>query len=201
MAKDGHICRSLLERQIDDFFFDNGIQHETEPHYPFDPDINPDGYRADWRLADGTYVEALGFTTNPVYMAKAERKISLAAWHQIPVLTVTESELPNLLNIFAKWLPPNSDRPQYVDLPPRPARAARRSESVQPQTATAGIRVTRSRAQIDLNAAAWRLNFRPAARRESRYLSISESAKMSFHRCLGMGNFSQTPSPIEVGLR
>ena len=130
MAKDGHICRSLLERQIDDFFFDNGIQHETEPYYPFDPDINPDGYRADWRLADGTYVEALGFTTNPVYMAKAERKISLAARHQIPVLTVTESELPNLLNIFAKWLPHDSDRPQYVDLPPRPARAARRSESV-----------------------------------------------------------------------
>jgi hypothetical protein len=32
MAKDGHICRSLLERQIDDFFYDNGIEHETEPH-------------------------------------------------------------------------------------------------------------------------------------------------------------------------
>lgn len=126
MAKDGHICRSLLERQIDDFFFDHGIAHHPEPHYPYDPDINPDGYRADWRLADGTYVEALGFTANPVYMAKAQRKIALAQQHQIPVVTVTETDLPNLPSIFAKWLPPEADRPQNPDLPPRPAVAARK---------------------------------------------------------------------------
>lgn len=73
-----------LERQIDDLFFDHGIPHQPEPHYPYDPDINPDGYRADWRLADDTYVEALGFTANPVYMAEAQRKIALADLHQIP---------------------------------------------------------------------------------------------------------------------
>lgn len=121
-AKDGHLCRSLLERQIDDFFFDQGIKHELEPFYPFDPDINPDGFRADWRLADGTFVEALGFTANPVYMAKAERKIDLASRHQIPVVTVTESDLRNLHNIFAKWLPPESDRPKRGELAPRPPR-------------------------------------------------------------------------------
>ncbi|MBX7134081.1 MAG: hypothetical protein K1X67_15515 [Fimbriimonadaceae bacterium] len=121
-AKDGHLCRSLLERQIDDFFFDHGIEHELEPFYPFDPDINPDGFRADWRLADGTFVEALGFTANPAYMAKAERKIDLASRHQIPVVTVTESDLRNLPNIFAKWLPPESDRPQRGELAPRPPR-------------------------------------------------------------------------------
>ena len=125
-AKDGHLCRSLLERQIDDFFFDNGIEHEIEPFYPFDPEVNLGGYRADWRLADGTFVEALGFTSNPVYMAKAERKISLAARHQIPVMTVTEDNLRDLLTIFAKWLPPESDRSQRVDLPHRPVRAMRR---------------------------------------------------------------------------
>jgi hypothetical protein len=121
-AKDGHLCRSLLERQIDDFFFDHGIEHELEPFYPFDPDINLDGYRADWRLADGTFVEALGFTANPVYMAKAERKIDLAARHQISVVTVTESDLRNLPNVFAKWLPPEGDRPKRGELAPRPAR-------------------------------------------------------------------------------
>lgn len=36
MAKDGHLCRSLLERQIDDFFFEHDIPHHPEPHYPFD---------------------------------------------------------------------------------------------------------------------------------------------------------------------
>ena len=129
MAKDGHICRSLLERQIDDFFFDHGIPHHPEPHYPFDPDVNPDGYRADWRLADGTFVEALGFTANPVYMAKAQRKIALADQHQIPVLTVTETDLPNLFTIFAKWLPPEGDRPQNPSLPPRPSIAGRKKQS------------------------------------------------------------------------
>jgi hypothetical protein len=148
MAKDGHICRSLLERQIDDFFFDHGIEHETEPHYPFDLEINLHGYRADWRLSDGTYVEALGFTQNPVYMAKAQRKISLAAQHHIPVLTVTESELPNLLHIFTKWLPPEGDRSQSVNLPPRPAQSVRRTEST-PDANSNGRNQSNSKARSD----------------------------------------------------
>jgi hypothetical protein len=147
-AKDGHLCRSLLERQIDDFFFDNGIEHEIEPFYPFDPDVNLDGYRADWRLADGTFVEALGFTSNPVYMAKAERKISLAARHQIPVVTVTEDDLRDLLTIFAKWLPPESDRPQRVDLPQRPVRAIRRDRS-DPEADGRGRNSSNSKARSD----------------------------------------------------
>ncbi len=122
MAKDGHMRRSLLERQIDDFSYDHGISHQIEPHYPFDSEINPHGYRADWRLADGTYVEALGFPANPVYMAKAQRKMSFAAQHQIPVVTVTEAELPNLLTIFAKWRAPEGSKPQNRGLPPRPTR-------------------------------------------------------------------------------
>ena len=68
MAKDGHVCRSLLERQIDDFFYDHGIEHETEPHYPFDPELNVTGYRADWKFPDGTFVEALGFPNDAAYM-------------------------------------------------------------------------------------------------------------------------------------
>ncbi|MCH9731742.1 MAG: hypothetical protein K0U84_19030 [Actinomycetia bacterium] len=148
MAKDGHICRSLLERQIDDIFFDHGIAHHPEPHYPFDHDINPDGYRADWRLADGTFVEALGFTANPVYMAKARRKIALADQHQIPVLTVTETDLPNLLTIFAKWLPPVGDRPQNAVLPPRPAVAARKPKST-PGANVKGQNPTNSKVRSD----------------------------------------------------
>jgi hypothetical protein len=62
-------------------------------------------------------------------MAKAQRKIALADQHQIPVLTVTEADLPNLPTIFAKWLPPEGDRQQTPDLPPRPAVAARKANS------------------------------------------------------------------------
>ncbi|MEB3065667.1 hypothetical protein K6T84_23250 [Mycolicibacter sp. MYC101] len=161
MAKDGHICRSLLERQIDDFFFDHGIPYHPEPHYPFDPVINPDGYRADWRLSDGTYVEALGFTANPVYMAKAQRKIALAGQHHIPVLTVTETDLPNLPTIFAKWLPPEGGRRQNPELPPRPDIAVRKkkttsSANVRGQNATnakvRADRLERCRSAVELQA-------------------------------------------------
>lgn len=122
MAKDGHICRSLLEREIDDFFFEQGIQHEPEPNYPFDPEHNVGGYRADWKLADGTFVEALGFPNNSEYMAKADRKLKLAALNGISVLTVTHEDIPRLFTIFEKWLPPEDERVAQLELPPRPKR-------------------------------------------------------------------------------
>jgi hypothetical protein len=147
-AKDGHLCRSLLERQIDDFFFDNGIEHDLEPFYPFDSEVNPDGYRADWRLSDGTFVEALGFPKDPVYMTKAERKISLASRHQIPVVTVTESDLRNLLNIFEKWLPAEKDRPQSAALIARPNQVVRERGSA-PAPNTMGRNATNAQARSD----------------------------------------------------
>jgi hypothetical protein len=104
IAKDGHLCRSLLERQVDDFFHDHGLAHEPEPHYPFDAEHNPNGYRADWKLSDGTFVEALGFPNDPAYMAKAARKIELAARHRIPMVTVTHTDINQLAAIFKKWL-------------------------------------------------------------------------------------------------
>ena len=104
VAKDGHLCRSLLERAVDDFFHDHGVAHEPEPHYPFDVEHNTNGFRADWKLCDGTFVEALGFPKDPAYMAKANRKIELAARHNIPVVTLTHADTPNLAEIFGKWL-------------------------------------------------------------------------------------------------
>lgn len=117
-AKDGHICRSLLERQIDDFFYDNGIEHEVEPHYPYDPEINITGYRADWKLSDGTFVEALGFPNDAAYMAKADRKITLARKHQIRLVTVTHADTANLARIFEAWVRPEFIRTETA-LPPR----------------------------------------------------------------------------------
>jgi hypothetical protein len=118
-AKDGHICRSLLEREIDDFFYDNGIEHETEPSYPFDPELNVAGYRADWKLDDGTFVEALGFPGDSEYMAKAGRKLRLAALQGIPILTVTHEDLQRLPLIFTKWLPAKHEWGQSTGLTPR----------------------------------------------------------------------------------
>lgn len=103
VAKDGHLCRSLLERHIDDFFHKNGIGHLPEPRYPYDPILNTSGYRADWRLIDGTFVEALGFPKDPKYMTRIQRKLALASGHGIHVVTVTSEQLNELPQIFEKW--------------------------------------------------------------------------------------------------
>ena len=128
MAKDGHLCRSLLERQIDDFLYDHGVAHQTEPHYPFDAEHNLNGYRADWKLADGTFVEALGFPNKPEYMARVANKLALADRCGIRVVTVTADDLPRLALIFGTWLPPEHERPVHGDLPPRPETPSKKAK-------------------------------------------------------------------------
>ena len=106
VAKDGHLCRSLLERHIDDFFTANKIAHEVEPHWPYDPELNPNGMRADWLLHDGTYVEAWGLPDKAAYAQKMQNKTMLAAKHGIRLLSVTSKDLGRLHEIFAPFLTP-----------------------------------------------------------------------------------------------
>ena len=108
IATDGHLCRSLFERHIDDFLHHNGIIHETEPHYPWNEELNTTGLRADWRLADGTFVEALGFPNDRNYMAKVQRKILLAERFGISLVALTASDLHRLPDLFRDWLPGGS---------------------------------------------------------------------------------------------
>ena len=94
----------MLERVIDDFLSEHGIAHELEPSYPLDPELNKHGYRADWRLDDGTFIEAFGFPNRSTYVEKMERKIELAARYAIPLITLTQEDLGKLATIFGKWL-------------------------------------------------------------------------------------------------
>lgn len=103
-ASDGHLCRSFLERVIDDFFSANGVAHETEPPYPYDVALNQHGLRADWSLADQTMVEAAGLMASPDYAAKIERKRLLAEQHGIELIVLEEQDLPNLKEIFSSHL-------------------------------------------------------------------------------------------------
>ncbi|MCC3291258.1 HIRAN domain-containing protein [Arthrobacter sp. zg-Y1110] len=100
-ARDGHVCRSLLERHIDDFFTANSIAHEAEPHWPYDPDLNPNAMRADWLLWDGTYVEAWGLPDEEKYIEKMQKKIRLAAKHGIRLVGVTPQDLGRLEELFS----------------------------------------------------------------------------------------------------
>ncbi|MEU7135745.1 hypothetical protein [Streptomyces sp. NPDC046261] len=104
-ATDGHLCRSLFERHVDDFFHHWGVAHEPEPAYPRHPELNTTGLRADWRLADGTFVEALGLMTKEAYAAKVTRKRELARHHGLRLVTVMAEDLDRLPELFGEWLP------------------------------------------------------------------------------------------------
>lgn len=103
IATDGHLCRSLLERHIDDFLHKHQVMHALEPDWPYDPELNPSGMRADWELSDGTLVEAWGFL-GAEYQAKVHRKIALAAKLGIRLVEVTAEDLGRLPEVFADWL-------------------------------------------------------------------------------------------------
>ncbi|MFD0147466.1 MULTISPECIES: hypothetical protein [unclassified Streptomyces] len=111
VATDGHLCRSMLERHIDDFFHHRGIGHDPEPHYPRHPELNTTGLRADWLLADGTFVEALGLMEQERYAEKARRKAELAELTGIRLVTVTAADLDRLPEVFAYWLRERRTRP------------------------------------------------------------------------------------------
>lgn len=104
-AADGHWCLSLFERDVDDFLSSRGIAHDREPHWPRHPQWNPSGQRrADWRLADGTMVEAAGMLGERVYAAKMADKRKLADALGIRLLVVTPEDLSQLEVPFLPWL-------------------------------------------------------------------------------------------------
>ncbi|MEU3216943.1 hypothetical protein [Streptomyces sp. NPDC006971] len=112
VATDGHLCRSMLERHVDDFFHHRGVEHEPEPHYPRHLELNTTGLRADWRLGDGTFVEALGLMEQRSYYEKVQRKTELARETGIRLVTLTAADLDRLPEIFAPWLPADREDPE-----------------------------------------------------------------------------------------
>jgi hypothetical protein len=106
-ARDGHACRSLGERSLDDFMSGRGLDHEPEPCWPVHTALNPDGkLRADWRLPDGTLVEYAGLMKTPSYADTIAKKMMLANETNCRVLIITPPDLTRLDEIFAPWLLP-----------------------------------------------------------------------------------------------
>ncbi|PVG82141.1 hypothetical protein DDE18_15815 [Nocardioides gansuensis] len=103
-ASDGHRCRSLFERHIDDFLHHHGIPHEIEPYYPVHSELNATGLRADWRLGDGTLVEALGLSGRPDYDVKVTRKVQLADLMSIRLILIYPRDLRRLHDILRAWI-------------------------------------------------------------------------------------------------
>lgn len=99
IAADGHPCRSLAERTVDDFLASRGIAHEPEPKYP------GSNRKADWRLADGTLVEYAGLMSDAEYRAKIDEKTSIAEAAGVHLLIIQPEDLTGLGRLFEPWVP------------------------------------------------------------------------------------------------
>lgn len=104
-AQDGHLCRSLHEKAVDDFLHHHEIVHELEPHYPHDPVLNPNTRkRADWLLEDGTYVEMWGLEGDAAYDDRTEEKLAISQQHEISLVGIRPNDMHRLPEIFRNWL-------------------------------------------------------------------------------------------------
>lgn len=104
IAADGHLCRSLAERSVDDWFTKNGVDHQPEPYWPYDAEYNPNKkFRADWKLSDGTFVEYAGLNSQD-YLSKIEVKRKLASRAGLRVIVLFPEDLQRLGEVFRSWL-------------------------------------------------------------------------------------------------
>jgi hypothetical protein len=93
LAKDGHVCHSLDEQQIDNWLTDHDLEHEREPMYPSHPELNPRGRkRGDWKVYD-IFIEYFGLVGDRDYERKMDEKITLAEISKIALIDLYPSDL------------------------------------------------------------------------------------------------------------
>lgn len=103
-ASDGHLCLSIGERQICEFLFLSGVEHERETPYPRDDEFNKNGLkRSDFLIGD-TFVELAGRMSDDKYAEGMKDKIALARRLGFSLIVITPKELPNLGKTFQNWL-------------------------------------------------------------------------------------------------
>ncbi len=104
LAKDGHVCNSLAEKIIDDFFFDNLIEHEKEPAYPENiKRFVGKKIRADWKIKD-YFVEYFGLQTNPEYAKKTDVKIMACDLFNVKLIKLFPGDENHLETIFKEFI-------------------------------------------------------------------------------------------------
>ncbi len=90
LAKDGHECRSIGEKIIDDYLFTHNINHEQEPYYPGERK-----FRADWKVGK-YFIEFWGLKGDEDYDKKIEDKKAIALEYQISLIEITFDDLHHL---------------------------------------------------------------------------------------------------------
>jgi hypothetical protein len=96
VARDGHECLSLEERQIDDWLYEAGIPHAIEPPYPWHRELNPHGLRrADWEV-NGVFIEYWGLVGDREYDRRMRAKRRLAEGSDIALIEIYPDDLYHL---------------------------------------------------------------------------------------------------------
>lgn len=88
ISKDGHLCNSLAEKIIDDWLFENNIEHEKEPKYPKAViDFLGSNIRADWKIGE-YFIEYFGLHLESNYAEKMNRKINACNIFKIKLISL-----------------------------------------------------------------------------------------------------------------
>jgi hypothetical protein len=96
LAEDGHLCLSMKEKAIDDWLFKNSINHEKEPKYPKDEELNPkQNMRGDWKVGN-YYIEYFGLAGSSDYDKKSEIKRKICSRYKINLIEIHEKDISNL---------------------------------------------------------------------------------------------------------
>lgn len=104
ISKDGHVCLSLGELQIDNWLHHHGIPHEREVHYPYHPELNPNGgrrngLRSDWVVGD-VWIEYFGMVGEITYDEKREQKTILASSLGLNLISIFPPDLVRIDSIL-----------------------------------------------------------------------------------------------------
>ncbi|SRR5258708_3860575 len=97
-AIDGHVCNSVSESIIDNWFFNNNIPHKKEVLYPVGR------HTADWKIEHNVFVEYFGLANDSErYDIEIKRKRSICKEYEIRLIEIYPKDLfpkNRLNNIF-----------------------------------------------------------------------------------------------------
>lgn len=104
--KNSNPCLSVGEIDISNFLIDNNIDFIKEFRYSKLYNKADFGMRkCDWFLPNTkTFVEYFGMVSNKVYAERMNIKIQLCIKHDVKLISIYDSDLKNLKNIFSKFI-------------------------------------------------------------------------------------------------
>lgn len=98
LAKDGHVCKSLGEKTIDDFLHARKIDHVKEPSYP------TGNQRADFRVKD-ILIEYFGLKGQPDYDKRMKEKQRICKENGIKMISIYPSDVVSNKKLETKLQP------------------------------------------------------------------------------------------------